>query len=152
MWKRRMRALRPGPAFVDQRANGCDRRRPFSTLLRGVSAREADQQVHRCIFSAECFRLRFCDNQNRSIREVRRRVAKNSKGVFRQQIPHSAWLPVLNERGIPVRTARRFNCLRQDYLEKRQFVAFGRALAALTDREAVYSAGHFKLKPFPEPG
>ena len=53
---------------------------------------------------------------------------------IKEQLPHGAWTPALEERGIPVRTAQRFIRLRQTYPQKRQLVAFDSVSAALTSK------------------
>jgi len=53
---------------------------------------------------------------------------------IKQQLPHGAWTPALEERGIPARTAQRFIRLRQTYPQKRQLVDFDSVSAALTGK------------------
>ena len=55
---------------------------------------------------------------------------------IKEQLPHGAWTPALEERGIPVRTARRFIQLRQKYPQIGQIVRFDSVSTALTDGKA----------------
>ena len=49
---------------------------------------------------------------------------------------HGAWTPALEERGIPVQTARRFIQLRQKYCQNGQLVRFDSVSAALSGGKA----------------
>ena len=60
---------------------------------------------------------------------------------IKHQLPHGAWTPALEERGIHPRQARRFIQLRQKYPQIGQIVRFDSVSAALTDSK--------KTKPEP---
>ena len=60
-------------------------------------------------------------------------LAGDSLLRIKQQLPHGAWTPALEERGIHPRQARRFIQLRQKYPQIGQIVRFDSVSAALTD-------------------
>ena len=68
---------------------------------------------------------------------------------IKEQLPHGAWTPALEERGIPPRQARRFIQLRQKYPENGQIVHFGSVSAALTDKKSEKSGGDSPTKTAP---
>ena len=68
---------------------------------------------------------------------------------IKQQLPHGAWTPALKERGIAVRSARRFIQLRQKYPENGQLGRFDSVTAALTDKKAGKSGGDSPTKTAP---
>ena len=65
---------------------------------------------------------------------------------IKEQLPHGAWTPALKERGIAVRSARRFIQLRQKYPEIGQIGRFGSVSAALTDKKSEKSGGDSPTK------
>ena len=68
---------------------------------------------------------------------------------IKEQLPHGAWTPALKERGIAVRSARRFIQLRQKYPEIGQIGRFGSVSAALTDKKSEKSGGDSPTKTAP---
>ena len=68
---------------------------------------------------------------------------------IKEQLPHGAWTPALKERGIAVRSARRFIQLRQKYPEIGQIGRFGSVSAALTDKKSEKSGGDSPNKTHP---
>ena len=55
---------------------------------------------------------------------------------IKEQLPHGAWTPALQERGIAPSSARRFIQLRKQYPQIAQIERFGSVSAALTDKKA----------------
>ena len=68
---------------------------------------------------------------------------------IKEQLPHGAWTPALKERGIAVRSARRFIQLRQKYPEIGQIGRFGSVSAALTDKKSEKTGRDTPIKTHP---
>ncbi|MCZ0938412.1 MAG: hypothetical protein OXJ55_07230 [Caldilineaceae bacterium] len=68
---------------------------------------------------------------------------------IKEQLPHGAWTPALQERGIAPASARRFIQLRKQYPQIAQIERFGSVSAALTDKKAGKSGGDSPVKTAP---
>ena len=68
---------------------------------------------------------------------------------IKEQLPHGAWTPALEDRGIAVRSARRFIQLRHKYPEIGQIGRFGSVSAALTDKKSEKLGGDSPNKTHP---
>lgn len=76
------------------------------------------------------------------------REAEEHLRAFEQQ-PHGAWTPALEERGIAVRSARRFIQLRKQYPQIGQIGQFDSVPAALTDKKSDKSGADTPIKTAP---
>ena len=70
---------------------------------------------------------------------------------IKEQLPHGASTPALQERGIAPASARRFIQLRKQYPQIAQIERFGSVSAALTDKKAGKSGGDSPIKTAPVP-
>ena len=68
---------------------------------------------------------------------------------IKEQLPHGEWTPALEERGIAVRSARRFIQLRKQYPQIGQIGRFDSVTAALTDKKARKSGADIPIKTAP---
>ena len=78
-------------------------------------------------------------------------LAGDSLLRIKQQLPHGAWTPALEERGIHPRQARRFIQLRQKYPQIGQIVRFDSVSAALTDSKKPKPAANRAAKTYNDP-
>ena len=68
---------------------------------------------------------------------------------IKEQLPHGAWTPALEDRGIAPASARRFIQLRKQYPQIAQIERFGSVSAALTDKKSEKSGGDSPNKTHP---